>query len=927
MVSRKADRDDPPSTPADEQIRVVGFQSEREQDDPGPVVLRTASTDEAISEPSDHPQPTRPESNAVSRIEEPSRARQLRCCSHPLFAALENLAESNQHHKQLLLEIAWRMHFPPSLRALPIVARNIWRSLVMLRYVFDVDLEELGVSCWLRALEWMSSDSRVLTLTQTRTTKSRNLLMGHCASTHPLYTVYGEEADHEFDLIRSLLTLLYIESAEVRVALQDYERHVRHGAEITLKGHSPDEAWRAMHFLAGGSSASKELLGAMRGATSLEDLVARISNAVVPDSEDAIRHWSGLKRYVRNMWLGISSERRTSIAPKLHVIGRSSQNRANTSTRHISYTVHGPSGSARITRYIPPLSGKKRRELAANDIPPDEDPGTEILFIVKAETDHNVEKSVRDARFRTERRMLHRPVDLLLCHERNLTQDEIGVLFRDARKLVQDYRDQGFDNRNLKHMLEITAGLLVSFFTRSEAEEVCEVIVLSAQCQNAIAEIAIFLADELKHDYFRIKAIDYEYRSDKFETKDFRQRSGYVYLPLPPIVSLIVRTLLSDAHGQISITEPTRLVQMDGSQLETAIRSKLKRLDPTGRLTPGRLERSFFARLVAETGGDLAVTSMILAKPHPLVHAELYYLAIGLRSAAGLYQRASRKIHEASFPDWMPDEAPVDDFVTDLDVGCRYYPVLEQLSNNISKICDLARDAWARTQRKRNIDVHDLEFERDHNMVTLALTLMFSFATGVRAVTSPLPRLDDILEILDRPDKVVLGIADWVDKDNSSRYHKRELIILDEILKMLRAYGRYLDRVRGALPDSEKVDRLPAFFLAENRAVAICPKSIAKIAGNLYPYPPNTHRRVLARMMRAGILEPHSEGGDQSIVGCSAEIIRAGILGHWTIDQEPWSELSNLPLRAIEDALLRSIPQILRKLGFVSFMKPPGEVQ
>jgi hypothetical protein len=84
--------------------------------------------------------------------------------------------------------------------------------------------------------------------------------------------------------------------------------------------------------------------------------------------------------------------------------------------------------------------------------------------------------------------MLHRPVDLLLCHERNLTQDEVGVLFRDAYELVRNYKARGFDNRNLKRGLEIAAGALVSFFTRSEPEEVSEVIVLSAQCQNVNAE-------------------------------------------------------------------------------------------------------------------------------------------------------------------------------------------------------------------------------------------------------------------------------------------------------------------------------------------------------------------------------------------------------------------------------------------------------
>ncbi|MGA3049323.1 MAG: hypothetical protein ABSD67_22015, partial [Terracidiphilus sp.] len=107
----------------------------------------------------------------------------------------------------------------------------------------------------------------------------------------------------------------------------------------------------------------------------------------------------------------------------------------------------------------------------------------------------------------------------------------------------------------------------------------------------------------------------------------------------------------------------------------------------------------------------------------------------------------------------------------------------------------------------------------------------------------------------------------------------------------------------------------------KGQAVAISPKSIAEVGGGLYAYPPNSHRRVLIRGLRAGILE--SRAGIEESRQCSPEIIRAGILGHWTTGQEPWSELSNLPLRAIEDALLLNIPKILEKLGFVSFLKSP----
>src|ERR1019366_7882406 len=129
--------------------------------------------------------------------------------------------------------------------------------------------------------------------------------------------------------------------------------------------------------------------------------------------------------------------------------------------------------------------------------------------------------------------MLNRPVELMSCHERNLSPDEVGVLLRDALQLVQNYGTQGYNNPSLKDALQITSGSLICYFTRSEPGEANELIVLTPRCQNTDADLAILLANDSKHYYFRARAIDYEYRSDKFNSKSFRSRSDFVYLPLP----------------------------------------------------------------------------------------------------------------------------------------------------------------------------------------------------------------------------------------------------------------------------------------------------------------------------------------------------------------------------------------------------------
>ena len=61
------------------------------------------------------------------------KASVLRCCAHPAYAKLEQLAKGNNIRTGALLDILWRVHAPPSLRALSVVARNLWSSLVMLR--------------------------------------------------------------------------------------------------------------------------------------------------------------------------------------------------------------------------------------------------------------------------------------------------------------------------------------------------------------------------------------------------------------------------------------------------------------------------------------------------------------------------------------------------------------------------------------------------------------------------------------------------------------------------------------------------------------------------------------------------------------------------------------------------------------------------
>lgn len=825
------------------------------------------------------------------------KASVLRCCAHPAYAKLEQLAKGNNIRTGALLDILWRVHAPPSLRALSVVARNLWSSLVMLRSIFGVDLEAFGLDQWLCPLEWLDSDEGVRKLSGLKENYSGNQLRHHCTTSHSIYAICGDKACYEFDCLRALLILLYVQDAEVRTSLADYELHLRKGADLTVRGHSPYEAWLAMHYLANGSA--NQLLDVATGVTALETLVDRIADQSIPDALHAIRRWPGLVIFVRHLWDRIPSDRRTLIAPKSHRPASlpQPQRRSGSSNGHSSHS--GPGGSHESKRYIPTLSDRERRRLAESDTSPLEKPGLESLWIIEQPECSTAEPAADLAQYRAQTRAMHRPVDLMPFHERNLSIDEIEPLISRAHRLAENYRSQGHHDPASERELQFLAVLLCSYFTSRDPEEAAAVIVLGPHGRNADAALAILLADESRHDCFRLRSLKIGNQTDAFDPLHFRRSSDFVWLPLPPVVGFVVRSLVSGDRQ--SITEPVRLCRLNESQMHGATQAYLRHINYSGRLTAGRLQHSFFAAMVAETGGDIALSSLVLAQRHTQVDAEMYYLSAGTRDAAELYRTVADRIHRGCLPEWRLNEASVEEFIPDLDLGCPY-PRISELRNRIRTVCDLAREAWTAIPRKT--EPSDPAFEDRHNKIILALWFWFAYSTGVRAVRSPLPFQHEI-DGFTLDDRTKVWIADWTDKDDGSGYHKRELFWAVQTMDVLQACYRYIDRARGALGYSVKTARMPAFFIRNGKAIAISPKSIATVAGSLYPYPPNIHRKVLCRELRAA--------------GCPSEIIRAGVLGHWSTDQEPWSDLSALPLRSIEQALLHYIPPILHGLGLQAF--------
>ena len=856
--------------------------------------------------------PTGSSMSGTGKIESAKPKARLRCCANPLYPALLGIARKQNKDLELLFTILWSINAPPSLRALPRVARNLRRSLLILELRYEIDLAAAGLAEWPEMLKWLASDSDIDQLCYGRKRQFASVLY-HCATTHSIYAILWELVGSGLACVRACLALLYIEQAPERVSKEDYERHLREGAGVALRCHNPYEAQHAFHGLLASENV-QGLFSSVADTSSLEELQREVLAINVKLNEGAVLlHLPALKGYLTRLASGIPSERITAITskqrnssgPKSHQPGS-----APTKNKTKIHTVETPRGNVGMTRSTPPMDPEKVRRLLEADTNPSEVRKTEDVWIATPPAP-NVDPAVHATVFRAAARAMHKPIELMRSHQRNLSTDEIAILVRHSGEVARMYGLSRAQAPELRRKLLGLAIALCSFFTWSEICDAASVLIFGPDTINGDAPLAIFLAENPSDDHFRARALVPEYTTvGKFDPSIFRPTADYAILPLPPVVSLLIRVLFAK-QLQEGFEQPLRLTRNDPG-MESAIEQTLKQIDSTGRLTLSRIRESLFSRVVSATKGDLALTSLVFARKHYSVDAEMYYLAYGTREIAKIYLDVANKIHTAAFPDWTLPAVDIDRLVPDADLGCRYYPLIEELVGRITVIRRRGVDAWRKLRKRRKLDPSDPEFAKLHNDLTLYVCLRFAYSTGVRAITSPLPSFDEII-VLRLDDERCVGVVDWSDKDDRAHYHKRELFLDPDELEDLEDYSEYLTKVRKAIPGPKSTNNASCFYIVNGKRILVSPASTAKLFGNVYPYPPNTHRRVLSRELRLA--------GMSGMSGMSPEIIRAGILGHWAADREPWSALSGLSLPMIRDAILRYVPPIVTRIGFAESLE------
>lgn len=200
---------------------------------------------------------------------------------------------------------------------------------------------------------------------------------------------------------------------------------------------------------------------------------------------------------------------------------------------------------------------------------------------------------------------------------------------------------------------------------------------------------------------------------------------------------------------------------------------------------------------------------------------------------------------------------------------------------------------------------------RLHNSYTRYVAIMVAYSTGVRAVTSPMPRRSEI--------DMATNFYPLSDKDSSDRYHTRLMwlnpMCLDQLLHYWSHARQLVNRISVLQPDffthirtrrSRRIENEIFFLRRDGVPEEITPKVLhdfSKLPCAVY-LPDNAHRHLL----RSWLLERN----------CPPEIINA-YMGHWCLGQEPWSRYSGLSPQIYRETLNQHLPILMKQLGFRVF--------
>ncbi len=316
----------------------------------------------------------------------------------------------------------------------------------------------------------------------------------------------------------------------------------------------------------------------------------------------------------------------------------------------------------------------------------------------------------------------------------------------------------------------------------------------------------------------------------------------------------------------------------------------IKRQSGWENVTPGKLAGLRWQALHEVSAGELASTCLILGLRAHLASVEMHYAVLEVTEAREKFDKSSEILwgeRPAASGPLVPADPPV--------VGARAVPKISLVQQKVGALQSKSKEFFAIAPRT-------FDPQRHGNLLNDAVLYavwhqFYCFAT--RAIRNAYQERSLFAH---GHQLAILSDKDFED------HHKARLIWADKpLLKHMKAIEEQLEAIRLLLNDRRFPKNSPLYFLDDNRALRITPKTVAAQLGAEFPFEVNAPRKLMRFLVRKAGLS-HED----------AEVY----MGHWWDAREPWSPFSSFDWPGYLKRLEAIIPDILDGLGFTWI---PGE--
>lgn len=743
-----------------------------------------------------------------------------------------------------------------------------------------------------------------------------NPLVGHCATRNPLYTVLLNSLASEsvaecerYFLMVGQFIVAHIHACRKYVPREKYENH---GGSRQIRGipNSPYTAALALRVLSGEEDLS--FLPRKLDPKRSPEEFAQVAKREKSSADELLKHLFGYCRFIARAHSLLRWSNRAGggggrgrggarwipgyvkLGPDCEVLPAEVGDPEDVSSDWGRQVV-----IQEVLENGMPITKNRARQLYAADIHPYDLASEDELCLTEYACDEAA-KGTAGLVYAAKGQARHVALEnqLFPWQYRLLTVSELAGLLKFCsnhfRKLLR-IRDWNDDQALLAETISL---LHVSLWSGSTLERAKSLQVLPSDKERAKrihCELALYASargSKASLVEWRIRSYFPNYRVHLEAPADAtRRRTAYMYVPDLAGGAQFVRHLVKRKEYQ----GKQALFSHGISEYRRALRTLLKEVDPSGRITEQKVTSYLFHRLVC-VSGDITQAVAITGREHALAQTRIYYTTHSLNVLRKAYVKALWDIVPPVYK--AAGRKPRMDYAAAIDpavvhVGSRLCPTRDAAKKAITKL----QKAIKKAANYRSWD----ELVTYHNYFTLYTVLMVGYATSCRAIISPFLASSEI--------DTDTGLAALADKDGPDHHKSRLVWIPEEVRRQIRSYEAHRDTIlKPLLGHFAKADVVvpDCFFLRitdkkQFAVIAVKPSTLAEQMKGFIRLPANVHRRFL----RTELIED----------GCPTEVVDA-FMGHWSRGEEPHGLFSSFSYREHVTALEQHLVPLLKDLGW-----------